>query len=404
MENEILFKNLGIREEILENIKLIGWKKPTPIQEKIIKKAISGEDVTGMAETGSGKTGAFLIPLIQRLIDLEKPEKFGLILAPSRELVLQIQEISEKLSKNLNIIINSVYGGVDDVSQMAQLAKRPHIIISTPGRMTQLIKEAIGFDLKPIQVVIIDEADKMGSVDFFNDLSIILSQISKKHQTMLFSATMPKNLTQFTSLFSNSSEIVKLTNEINIPIVLKEFLVVIPKEKKDCLLFNLLNEYKDNQILIFIETCRDATILSDFLKRLGFKVGSAHGSMTQNDRIQEFSNFKDGLIQILVSTNVVGRGVDFPNIDVVIHYDLPSNGKEYIHRSGRAGRANRIGYAITIITQDSKQKFLELENFLQRKIEKKNINKEEIEKNLNKILLLKQESIDYYKKLSRIKK
>jgi len=398
------FASLGVGEEICKSICEIGWKEPTEIQLKTIKSGINGEDISGMAETGSGKTGAFLIPLLQRLVNKGKPEKFGLVLAPTRELVLQISDVADKLSKHIDVCIVPVYGGVDDVTQMAQLAKRPHLIIATPGRMAQLIRDAIGFDLKPVEVVVIDEADKMASVDFFNDISLIISQTNKYHQIMLFSATMPKNVEQFTSLYSKSAEIVQLGDRESIPEVLKEFLVTTKKEKKDAVLLSIFEQYPNQQTLIFLETCRDATIMADFLSKAGFSVCSAYGSMSQGDREKAFNEFREGKYQILVATNVVGRGVDMPNIDIVIHYDLPQTEKEYIHRSGRAGRAKRAGTAITIVTEETLKQFISLEKFLGRKIEKMQISQESIAKWIPKVKNFKEMAVNWYKKMSRQRK
>lgn len=395
------FSDFGICKELLSSIEALGWKEPTPIQEKTMKQAINGEDVSGAAETGSGKTGAYLIPLLQRLVEKGKPEKFGIILAPTRELVLQISEVAKTLSGNLNISILPVYGGVDDVEQMAQLAKRPHIIVATPGRIAQLIRDAKGFDLKPVQVIVIDEADKMAAVEYFDDISIITSQVSKKHQIMLFSATMPKNLEKFTSLYSKDASIVSLGSREKVPDSLKESIVVVQQDKKEACLVEIINNLSDSQFVIFMEVCRDATILKMTLENLGISVGSVIGNMTQFDREEQFQLFRENKVRVLISTNVLGRGVDIPNIDVVVNFDVPSSAKEYIHRSGRAGRASRAGLALTFVTKESQKKYKELEKFLARKLPTYKYDKDAVLKRMKEVGEAHDAAVEKYKKLSR---
>ncbi|EAY17850.1 DEAD/DEAH box helicase family protein [Trichomonas vaginalis G3] len=396
------FQALGVHPDIIAAVESMGWSKPTPIQEKTIKQAIAGEDVSGAAETGSGKTGAFLIPLLHQLLEKDRPEKYGIILAPTRELVIQIAEVAQLMSAKLNITIVPIYGGVDDVEQMAQLAKRPHIIVATPGRLAQLIRDAKGFDLKPVRVIVIDEADKMAAVEFFDDISVITSNCAKTHQIMLFSATMPKDLEKFTALYSKKASIVELTSEKQVPQALQEYMLTSPKSQKEATLVALLHHFETSQIIIFVSGVREATILTMTLEKMNFAVGSATGGMSQFDREEQVQKFRENKIRILVATKVVGRGVDIPNIDVVVNYDLPDNGKEYIHRAGRAGRALKSGIAITFVTMESLQKYQDLEKYLKRELPKFEFDKEkkiqEISKDLEEAHEL---AVEKYKKLSR---
>ena len=395
------FREFGVCDEIASVLDDMGWKSPTEIQKRTLNQAIAGEDVSGSAETGSGKTGAYLVPLLQRLFDKGKPDKFGLILAPTRELVIQITEVAQKIAEKLDVLIVPIYGGVDDVDQMAQLAKRPHIVVATPGRIAQLIRDAKGFDLKPVQVIVIDEADKMAAVEFFDDISLITAKTAKQHQIMLFSATMPKNLEKFTSLYSKNASIVSIGSREKVPKSLKEAIVVVPQDKKEACLYYLLNEQKDSQFVVFVELCRDASILAMTLGKLGISVGSAYGSMSQFDREEQFQKFRESEIRVLVSTNVLGRGVDIPNIDVVINYDVPSTAKEYIHRSGRAGRASRAGLALTFVTKESKKQYQNLEKFLDRQLKTYKYDKDKVAQLVKEVDEAHEFAVEKYKKLSR---
>lgn len=377
-KGEETFNSLGLCPEVVSAVNKYGWVIPTPIQQNTISKALEGEDVVGNAVTGSGKTGAYILPVIDLLLKAGKPKKFAVILAPSRELVLQIAEVCDSLTEGMEITTATAYGGVDDVEQMAQLSKDPNIIIATPGRLSQLLQEAKGFNLKSTKIVVVDEADKMAAVVFYDDIRAIVSSCNFKRQLLLFSATMPKNVQQLADLATGKASIVSLSQRTDVPSTLQENIVVVLKEKKDAALAVLLEEYKDVQVLIFAGSCRYAQILHDTLKEAKFSVGLVHGNIDQKVRMEQISLFRSNEIRILVSSDVASRGLDIPNIDVVINYHVPTQTKEYIHRSGRAGRAGRAGIAFTFVTKEEISVFQQLETFLKRKIALKKQNDEDI--------------------------
>ena len=399
------FSELGLLPEIVQAAENYGWKVATVIQESSIPKAARGEDVAGMAETGSGKTGAYLLPLLNRLIESGKPPKFGVILAPSRELVLQIAEVLSALAKGLDITISTAYGGVSDVEQMAELSKQPNIIVATPGRLSQLLTEAKGFNLNTTKVVVVDEADKMAGISFYDDIRVVVSSAAKERQLLLFSATMPRDVEKLAELSVSKASYVKLTTRESVPKTLKEYMtVVIPGYRQETILTALLEENPQESILIFIDTCRMAQIIADTLTDLDFSVALAHGRMEQAEREKQIELFKLGEKRILISTNVVGRGIDLPRIDIVINYDVPTNTKEYIHRVGRAGRANKEGIAITLVTKDTRAAFAKLENFLKRKLELMKIDEDDLKHWEPLVNKSKEKAVEKYKIASREKK
>lgn len=399
------FSELGLLPEICAAAESYGWKYATKIQETTIPKAVKGEDVAGMAQTGSGKTGAYLLPLLNNLISAGKPSKYAIILAPSRELVLQIKEVCESLCKSLGgISIVTAYGGVSDVEQMTQLAKQPNIIIATPGRISQLLTEAKGFKINTVKVIVVDEADKMAGISFYDDIRVVVASAAKPRQLLLFSATMPHDVERLAELSLSNASVVKLTSRQEVPKSLSEYMIVVPPSyKQETVLAAFLEENGQESILVFVDTCRIAQILHGILNTLGFSTAIAHGKMDQESREKQIELFKLGEKKILISTNVVGRGIDLPRIDIVVNYDVPSNPKEYIHRSGRAGRANREGVAITMVTRDSLNDYAKLENFLKRKLTRKIIEEDDLKHWEPLVTNAKNETVEKYKIASREK-
>lgn len=401
---ENTFASLGLCPEVLAAIAKLKWEVPTLIQKSTIPKAILGEDVAGMAETGSGKTGAYLLPLLHRLIVSGKPALFAVILAPTRELVLQISDVLNTLTDGLGISHVTAYGGIDDVQQMALLAKNPNIIIATPGRLSQLLTEAIGFKISTVQMVVVDEADQMAGVSFYDDIRIIIHNSSKKRQLLLFSATMPQSVEKLAELSLSDTSFVKLSTKGKVPEALKEYMLPVRAERKEAALAAILDEYSNLFVVVFTSTCRIAEILKDTLANAGFSVNMAHGKMKQQDREEQISIFRAGESRILISTNVASRGIDIPNIDMVINYDLPSTPKEYIHRCGRSGRNGKNGIAITFVTLEDKENYLKIEKFIHRKLECKELTEKEIFKWIQIIRKCKDDAVAKYKIASRQRK
>ena len=401
MFDDRTFSDIGVCPALCQAVNRLKWEHPTKIQAATIPQALRGENVAGMAETGSGKTGAYLIPVIQRLLTNEKPRKYAVVLAPTRELVQQIAEVAAKLCEGENIDIAMAYGGVDDVAQMAELAQNPHIIIATPGRLAQLVTDAKGFKLASVRMVVVDEADKMATITFYENISVILSKCAKERQLLLFSATMPQDVERLADLSVSKASVVKLGSREQVPQALTEYMMSVRNEKKEATLAAILEEYQTMQFVVFTTTCRVAQVLTDTLKNLNFSVGAAHGRMEQSVREEQIALFKAGELRILVSTNVAGRGLDIPNIDVVVNYDVPDSPKEYIHRSGRAGRASREGIAITFVNKEDLPTYLKLEKFLKRKLEQKTIDEDDLKHWSALVVDAKDQAVQKYKVESR---
>ena len=399
------WEDLGLCPQICQMARNIGWEKPTQIQAGTIKQTLNLEDVAGMAETGSGKTGAYLLPILHLFLVSEKPPGFAVILAPSHELAIQIDSVIHDMMESCpelsDLKTAVVYGGVDDVSQMAILSQKPHIIIATPGRLAQLIQNARGFNLHGYRIVVVDEADRMAGLSFFDEIQLIVSSTLKNRQILLFSATMPEDVKRLATLSVSKSNVVKLGEKRQVPKSLCEQIVVTQSEDKESTLVALLKQLENQHIIIFFGTCRMCQIIGDTLKNLKFQVGIGHGQTLEKDRKLAMDQFREGTLRILCSTNVAARGIDIPSVDAVINYDLPPNAKEYIHRSGRAGRANRHGYAITFVTLEDLGQYQILEKKLNRKIEARTIPENEI-KAVNKIVEeAKEKAVNVYKVESR---
>lgn len=351
VEESDTFQSLGLCQRLCENAEKLNWLIPTPIQMNCIPKGIKGEDVAGMAETGSGKTGAFLLSMFHRFIELGEPTFFCLIIAPTHELVLQIQDVAKNLINDSKIRIISIYGGQNEVEQMLNLSQEPHIIIATPGRLSYFVNEAIGFSIKSIKCIIIDEADKMTSISFFDDLKSVISHTSYNRQIMMFSATLPTNIHSLSTLSIKLKDLIIIGDKTQKPKSLEKKIVLIKEFQKEVNLIVILEEFSTKKFLIFASNIRFSIILFHFLNILKYKVGMIHGKIDQENREIVIDKFKNNLIQILISTEVASRGIDILDIDIVINFDFPKNKKDYIHRCGRVGRANQKGLAISFITR-----------------------------------------------------
>ena len=340
------FSELNINDQLKKNILSRGYVKPTPIQDLAIPVILEGKDLLGIANTGTGKTAAFLIPLIDKILK-NKNEKV-LIMAPTRELALQIADEVRAFSKFLNIYSATCIGGSSIRVQIFALQKRPNFVIGTPGRLKDLINRRC-LNLSGFTNVVLDEVDRMLDMGFINDMKYLISLLPLKRQSLFFSATVSKEADSLIKEF--------LKNQIKISVksgdtpcnVEQDIVKVKDKSKKIESLHDLLINEEFKKVLIFGRTKRGVEKLSNTLRERGFKVGAIHGDKSQSKREQVLHSFKTNQIQTLVATDVAARGLDIADITHVINYDLPASYDDYIHRIGRTGRANKTGKALTFV-------------------------------------------------------
>jgi len=363
------FKDLGVCDAIVEACENLGWTSATRIQEKVLVDALNGRDVIGLAETGSGKTGAFCIPMLQAL--LENPIRgavFGVVLAPTRELAFQIHKVVEGLGITMGATSLCIVGGVPITQQSIALGRNPHIIVATPGRLLDHLTNTKGFNLHNLRYLVLDEADRMLSLDFEQELNELLQVIPENRKTLLFSATMTSKVQKLQRACLKDPVKAEVSTKFQTPKKLLQSYLFIPAKYKDCYLTYLVNEYAGQSMLIFGATCNNVQRLALMLRNLGFPAICLHGQMSQPKRLGALHKFTSGSRSILICTDVAARGLDIPNVNLVINFDLPGHGKDYIHRVGRTARAGRSGKAIAMVTQYDVEVYQRLEGLLGKKL------------------------------------
>ncbi|XP_033119042.1 probable ATP-dependent RNA helicase DDX47 [Anneissia japonica] len=366
-DDAITFDSLGLVDVLCEACAELKWKSPTKIQREAIPVALQGKDVIGLAETGSGKTAAFALPILQAL--LETPQRlFALVLTPTRELAFQISEQFEALGSSIGVTCAVVIGGIDMMTQALQLAKKPHIIIATPGRLVDHLENTKGFNLRALKYLVMDEADRILNMDFEEELNKILKVIPKQRNTYLFSATMTKKVAKLQRASLREPVKVEVSTKYQTVEKLQQSYLFIPAKYKDCYLVYILNELAGNSTLIFCSTCNNTQRVALMLRNLGLMAIPLHGQMSQSKRLGMLNKFKGKLRTILIATDVASRGLDIPHVDVVINFDIPTHSKDYIHRVGRTARAGRSGKAITFVTQYDVELYQRIEQLIGKQL------------------------------------
>lgn len=367
------FKQLGISENYIKGLNEIGIKNPTEIQEKAIPILLKEPiDFIGLAQTGTGKTAAYSLPLLET-IDANQPLIQGLILSPTRELVQQIKKQLFKYTKYLDkkIFLEAVYGGEKIDKQMQRLRRPTHIVIATPGRLIDLIERDV-INLRNIKTLVLDEADEMLNMGFKKDLNKILQYTKGKKNTWLFSATMPDEIQQIIRNYMAKDRVeikVNRSNVVNENIV-NQYKITTLKNKFNSLL-ELLDEKQEERGIIFVKTKLGAQKLAEELQEEGFSVKALEGDMQQKEREKVMRAFKNGTLQYLVSTDVSARGIDVSNLGFVIHYQLPEQREYYTHRSGRTARAGKKGESIALVLPSEMQEIYDLQNKLNIKFQER---------------------------------
>ncbi|KAF2445060.1 ATP-dependent rRNA helicase RRP3 [Karstenula rhodostoma CBS 690.94] len=372
------FADLGVREELCEACVNLKFTNPTPIQEQSIPLALEGRDVIGLAETGSGKTAAFVLPILQSL--MEKPQSlFGLVLAPTRELAYQISQQVEALGSIINVKCVTLVGGMDMIAQAIALSKRPHVVVATPGRLLDHLENTKGFSLKHLKYLVMDEADRLLDLDFGPILDKILKVLPREgRHTYLFSATMSTKVENLQRAALHNPVRVSISSSSHQTVsTLMQRYIFLPHKHKDLYLIHILNDAIGHPTIIFTRTVNEAQRVAVLLRTLGFGAIPIHGQLSQSNRLGALQKFKARSRDILVATDVAARGLDIPSVDLVINLDLPPDSKTYVHRVGRTARAGKSGKAISFVTQYDVEIWLRTETALGTKIQEEVVPKDE---------------------------
>ena len=363
----VTFHDLGVSEVLCEAAESLKWTRPSKIQVEAIPLSLNGRDVIGLAETGSGKTGAFVIPILQTL--LEAPQRlYALILTPTRELAFQINEQVRALGSSFGVTTATIVGGMDMTSQAMSLGKNPHIVIATPGRLVDHLENTKGFSLKSLKYLVLDEADRILNLDFEKELDIILKVIPRERRTLMFSATMTSKVAKLQRASLKDPVRVEVSSKYQTVENLKQYYIFIPVKFKDLYLVYILNQMQGNSFIIFCNTCNNTQRIALLLRNLGFTAIPLHGQMSQSKRLGSLNKFKSKSRSILLATDVASRGLDIPHVDVVVNYDIPTHSKDYIHRVGRTARAGRYGKAITVVSQYDVELYQRIEHLIGKKL------------------------------------
>ena len=350
------FQQLKISEPIMRALMDKNYEIPTPIQQQAIPVALMGGDMLAIAQTGTGKTAAFAIPIIEQLKNLQTDSKDkraikALIVTPTRELAIQIAESFAEYGKYTTLRHTVIFGGVKQKAQTTQLSRGTDILIATPGRLLDLINQGI-INLRNLTHFVLDEADRMLDMGFIHDIKRLLQVIPKQRQTMLFSATMPKEIVAISKAILYKPTRVEVAPVSSVVDTIEQHIFFVEKPQRVDLLIKLLNEHKDKSILVFSRTKHGADKLSKILNKRSIKCEAIHGNKSQNSRQNTLSSFKSGKIRIIIATDIAARGIDIHNLGVVVNYDLPDVAETYVHRIGRTGRAGNTGLAYTFCSLD----------------------------------------------------
>ncbi len=367
----MLFKDLGLSEPILRAIKQMGYTETTPIQEKAIPYVLDRRDVLASAQTGTGKTAGFTLPMLQILSETEKPRGKrpirALILTPTRELAAQIYDNIEQYSVFLDIRATVIFGGVNANPQIDTLRKGVDILVATPGRLLDLYQQK-ALSLSQVEFFVLDEADRMLDMGFVKDINRVMQLVPERRQNLLFSATFSPEIRRLASGILRDPEMVEATPEQTTAEKVEQFAYRVDTNHKPDVLIKLINEGGWHQALVFTRTKHRANRLSEKLTKSGISSAAIHGNKSQSARTKALDNFKSGDVRILVATDIAARGLDIPLLPHVVNYELPNVPEDYVHRIGRTGRAGASGEAISLVAADETSYLRGIERLLEERI------------------------------------
>ncbi len=413
------FSEYSISGDVKRNITKLGWTRPTDIQFKTIPHILKKEDLLAIAQTGTGKTAAFAIPIIS-FINEQKRKNTNtkavkcLVMVPTRELSIQIADVFKKLAKGTKVKIFGLYGGVEQERQIQQLETGIDILISTPGRMFDLIAQGY-IDLSEVKTLVLDEADHMLALGFIKDIEDVIRKIPKYHQTLFFSATInPKIKKLAYSLVNGAAIRIQIAPKDPVSKNIEHSVAFVEMDDKRFFLERIITQYNTYKILIFVRTKVRAERVAAAMARVNIDALTIHGGKEQKDRIEVLAAFKGNNANILIATDVTARGIDIPDVDMVVNYDIPDVSENYVHRVGRTGRGTKRGVAISFCSEEEKELLDDIQGFLGTPIEISVLERDEYQETLDlsidksardwKKLLQEEEDFSPPKKKKRIKK
>ena len=388
------FRALNLSPQMLQAVHDAGYTEPTPIQIAAIPLILAGHDVIGIAQTGTGKTAAFVLPILMKLAEskqtatqayngarnrqsgqrlaVESSDRGtrALVVAPTRELVVQIEENVRAYAKHVPLRMATVFGGVSERPQIEALRSGVDLVVATPGRLIDLMDQRVA-NLSGIEFLVLDEADRMLDMGFLPPIRRIVKALPQKRQTLMFSASLSREIEQLTHQFQQSPKIVQIGRRANPVEAITQLAYEVPPHLKSALLLHLLGDPKFDTVLVFTRTKRGADKIARRLESSGIKTGTIHSNRSQNQRLRALKDFKSGAVRVLVATDIAARGIDVDGISHVVNYDFPMHSEDYVHRIGRTGRAHAIGDAISFITPEDHGPLRSLERFIGRGIVRK---------------------------------
>ncbi|ABM44539.1 hypothetical protein H704_00797 [Bartonella bacilliformis Peru38] len=377
VDRENVFTKLGLSTLLIKNLLNAGISEPKPIQEQAIPVMLKGRDILGIAQTGSGKTLAFGLPILSQILtfgDKRSPKTArALILVPTRELAVQIEEMISAVVKGAHLSTCLIVGGVSRFKQIKRMGAGVDVVIATPGRLMDLVREKF-VDLSRSRFLVLDEADRMLDMGFINDVRRIAKLLCKEHQTALFSATMPKEIKELANGLLNEPVKIEVVPQGTTAVEITQKLYCVPKNEKRNILNRLLVNPDLISVIVFIRTKHGADAITRYLKNMGHAVATIHGNKSQNARQSALKAFREGSVKVLVATDIAARGIDIPGVSHVINYDLPEDAESYVHRIGRTGRNGASGDAITLFDEESEESRLRaVERIIRMKLTRENV-------------------------------
>ena len=374
------FDQYSYSSEVKSNLKSLGFKRPTDIQFKAIPPIMKGEDVLAIAQTGTGKTAAFAIPIIDKLHRNKKTKTSegikAVVMVPTRELAIQITEVFQEIGKNTKVISFCVFGGVEQGPQIAKLQEGIDILITTPGRMFDLVHQGYIY-LRDVETLVLDEADHMLDLGFIKDIEDLIKYLPKNRQTLFFSATISPRIKKLAYSLVTRAIRIQISPKDPVAKNVNHSVGFIKMDDKRFFLERFIKDNADSKILVFVRTKVRAERVFKAMQRVDIKTLTIHGGKEQKDRLIALKEFKAGDIKVLIATDVSARGIDIPNVDYVVNYDLPDVDENYVHRVGRTGRGVHKGVAISFCSEEEKLMLNEIEEYLGKKIVEMEISKDD---------------------------